>query len=221
MMKSALALRWTVEALAGVKGGATFWTFTFPFRQYDEKVVAKLWANFCTALQRRFGCIGVRVFERHDSQAWHIHAVIRGRLPVKVVRSMGRRYGFGRVNVKRVKRAFLGIYLGKYLTKENRVGASKGARLWSSFGKRSLWVVAGRVRVKDVQTDSPAKRAYYILKGLRPAEIPRVLVGTCRRLWMMCRHVVHTSKEECFEWCDAHRLGGLWPVVWELTQGVA
>ncbi|MFZ4696013.1 MAG: rolling circle replication-associated protein [Verrucomicrobiia bacterium] len=219
MMKARLAVQWTVEALASCKGGATFWTFTFPSPRFSEKECAALWVRLRKALLRRFACIGIRVFERHESGAWHVHAVIRGKLPVVVVRAICIRYGFGRVNVKRVKRGLLGTYLAKYMTKANRKGLN-GVRLWATFWKRSLWEDVRRVRCKDIEADSRAKRCYRILKQLQPTEIPRVLFRKCRLLCGRCAPVVHGSREECYAWCVEQGLRRYWVAVWVLTQGI-
>jgi len=69
------------------------------------------------------------------------------------------RYGFGRIDVRRVTDAARTIsYLCKYLSKR-REQCLKRARLWSAFGKIE------RTRVRDVLVDTPKVRLLRRIMG--------------------------------------------------------
>ena len=72
---------------------------------------------------------------------------------------MCERYGFGRIDVRRVTDAAQAIsYVCKYLSKR-RERCLKGARLWSAFGKIE------RTRVRDVLVDTPKVRLLRRIMG--------------------------------------------------------
>src|SRR5207244_12710251 len=103
-------------------------------------------------LKRKVRLRGVRVLELHEEHGCHFHVITNERFRIEEILALGKRYGFGRTNVKRVTDAAQAIsYLCKYLSKP-RVRCLKRARLWSAFGKIE------RTRVKDVLTDTPMIR---------------------------------------------------------------
>lgn len=119
----------------------------------------RLWNQFLTLLKRKLQFRGVRVLELHDEHGCHFHVVTNQRFPIREILALGERYGFGRINVRRVTDAARAIsYLCKYLSKP-RVRCLKRARLWSAFGKIE------RTRVKDVLLDTEKGRLLRRIMG--------------------------------------------------------
>src|SRR5436305_14570645 len=119
----------------------------------------RLWNQFLTLLKRNLGFGGVRVLELHDEHRCHFHVITNQRFRIEEILMLGRRYGFGRTNVKRVTDAAQAVSdLCKYLSKP-RVRCLKRARLWSAFGKIE------RTRVRDVLLDTPKVRLLRRIMG--------------------------------------------------------
>jgi hypothetical protein len=92
------------------------------------------------------------VLELHEEHGCHFHVITNQRFPIRKILSMCERYGFERIDVRRITDAAQAIsYLCKYLSKR-RERCLKGARLWSAFGKIE------RTRVRDVLVDTPKVR---------------------------------------------------------------
>lgn len=96
---------------------------------------------------------GVRVVEVHpNGHGLHFHWVMRGYLPIKVVRDCTTRAGFGRIHVDpdpvSPKAA---SYLAKYLTKGERIF---GVRAWACIGNYD------GVKTRDVEFDSDTARVF-------------------------------------------------------------
>jgi hypothetical protein len=150
-MKSRFAFEFTVRKMLRRNGKLYFWTFTLR-EVHSQKDAMRLWNQFLTLLKRKLGFRGVRVLELHEDHGCHFHVITNQRFPIKRILELSGRYGFGRLNVKRVSDSTKAIrYLCKYLAKR-RPGCLKRARLWSAFGKIE------RTRVKDVLTDTPMTR---------------------------------------------------------------
>lgn len=64
---------------------------------------------------------------------WHYHCVTPERWKVDEVREAAERYGFGRINVKRLP-ANRAHYVAKYLGKQNRGNLPPGQRRWACVG---------------------------------------------------------------------------------------
>src|SRR6266513_2841905 len=95
----------------------------------------QLWNEFLTLLKRKMQFRGVRVLELHEEHGCHFHVITNKRFRIEEILALGKRYGFGRTNVRRVTDAAQAVsYLCKYLSKP-RVRCLKRARLWSGFGK--------------------------------------------------------------------------------------
>lgn len=119
----------------------------------------ELWNEFLTLLKRKLQFRGVRVLELHEEHGCHFHVIVNRRFRIQTILSLGKRYGFGRIDVRRVKDAEQAInYLCKYLSKP-RVRCLKRARLWSAFGKIE------RTRVRDVLVDTPKVRLLRRIMG--------------------------------------------------------
>ncbi len=69
---------------------------------------------------------------------------------------MSAKAGWGRIHVNRIP-AEKALYMGKYLSKEDRAPCLKGWRLWAAFGP---WE---STKVKDVQFESEFGK---IIRGL-------------------------------------------------------
>jgi len=153
-----------------------FWTFTLR-EVHSLREAMKLWNQFLTLLKRKVQFRGVRVLELHEEHGCHFHVITNQRFPIRKILALGKRYGFGRLQVQAVSDATKAVrYLCKYLSKA-RPGCLKRARLWSAFGKIE------RTRVKDILTDTPLSRILRRVMGKRSVQdelngIESPIVGT-------------------------------------------
>lgn len=113
-----------------------FWTFTFVDVSPDWWYPAA-WNAFSKDLQNWFGfqVVGLRVLEIHPaeySHGLHYHALLNKRVSVHVVRHIGKKYGFGRIEVEQADRGSV-YYLSKYLAK-NTGRLAPGMRRWGTIG---------------------------------------------------------------------------------------
>jgi hypothetical protein len=135
-----------------------FWTFTFREVHSLKKAMGR-WNQFLTLLKRKLGFRGVRVLELHEEHGCHFHVITNHRFPIRKILVLSERYGFGRLDVRRVTDAAPAVsYLCKYLSK-TRVRCLKRARLWSAFGKIE------RTRVRDVLVDTQKVRLLRRIMG--------------------------------------------------------
>src|SRR5439155_6668901 len=150
-MKSRSAFEFTVRKMLRQNRKLYFWTFTL--REVHSLTEAmRLWNQFLTLVKRKVQFRGVRVLELHEEHGCHFHVITNKRFQIEEILALGKRYGFGRTNVKRVRDAAQTVsYLCKYLSKP-RVACLKRARLWSAFGKIE------RTRVRDVVVDTEKGR---------------------------------------------------------------
>jgi hypothetical protein len=156
MTKRTFAFETSFEKLAASSKRMYFWTFTTP-DEVSLEVLSKRWAAFRQQFARTTSICGLRVFERHQGgHGWHVHFVIPQYVDVGLMRPMAEKYGFGRINAKRVrssKKSTLQHYLGKYLTKDYkgvRDENIKGARLWAAWGY-------DHCKIRDVICDNPLR----------------------------------------------------------------
>jgi len=157
-MKSRAAFEFTVRKMLRQNPKLYFWTFTFQ-EVHSLKSAMELWNQFLTLLKRKFGFRGVRVLELHEEHGCHFHVITNRRFPIRRVLLMCERYGFGRIDVRRITDAAQAIsYVCKYLSKR-RERCLKGARLWSAFGKIE------RTRLRDVLVDTPKVRLLRRIMG--------------------------------------------------------
>ena len=118
MSKSKAAFEFSAQKLGKEK--LYFWTFTFA-EVLDIKATRKRWNHLLTLLRRRYPKLcGLRAFELHEEHGLHVHLVTNAWIDVNEARAMAKKAGWGRIHVKRIP-AEKASYLGKYLTKENRV----------------------------------------------------------------------------------------------------
>jgi len=157
-MKSRSAFEFTVRKMLRQNAKLYFWTFTLR-EVHSLKGAMQLWNQFLTLLKRNVGFRGVRVLELHEEHGCHFHVITNRRFPIRKILSMCERYGFGRIDVRRITDAAQAIsYVCKYLSK-HRERCLKGARLWSAFGKIE------RTRVRDVIVDTPKVRLLRRIMG--------------------------------------------------------
>jgi hypothetical protein len=157
-MKSRSAFEFTVRKMLRQNRKLYFWTFTLR-EVHSLKTAMQLWNQFLTLLKRNLGFRGVRVLELHEDHGSHFHVITNRRFPIRKILSMCERYGFGRIDVRRITDAAQAIsYVCKYLSKR-RERCLKGVRLWSAFGKIE------RTRVRDVLLDTPQVRLLRRIMG--------------------------------------------------------
>ena len=157
-MKSRSAFEFTVRKMLRQNRKLYFWTFTL--REVHSLTEAmQLWNAFLTLLKRKLQFRGVRVLELHEKHGCHFHVITNERFRIEEILPLGKRYGFGRTNVKRVTDAPQAVsYLCKYLSKP-RARCLVRARLWSAFGKIE------RTRVRDVVLDTEKIRLLRRIMG--------------------------------------------------------
>src|SRR5205823_12412044 len=100
-MKSRFAFEFTVRKMLRQTGRLYFWTFTFR-EVHSLRAAMRLWNQFLTLLKRKLQFRGVRVLELHEEHGCHFHVVTNERFPIRQILALGERYGFGRINVRRV-----------------------------------------------------------------------------------------------------------------------
>jgi len=134
-------------------GRGYLWTFTFaeclPVLELRSR-----WNHLLTLLRRALpNWCGVRVYEEHPGKyeglthGLHVHVITNRFFDVTVILGLARSSGWGRINVKRIKKG-AERYVAKYLGKRRPAGY-KGWRLWASFGGGFR-----RTRVADIVVDS-------------------------------------------------------------------
>lgn len=96
---------------------------------------------------------GVKVVEEHPGgHGLHFHWAIKGRIPIHRLLSLGRKCGFGRINVHPDPcTEKVASYLAKYLTKNEKI---HGLKVWSCLGSYS------GVRCQDLEFLSPSKLVF-------------------------------------------------------------
>ena len=162
-MKSRSAFEFTVRKMLRLNRKLYFWTFTLR-EVHSLKTAMGLWNQFLTLLKRKLQFRGVRVLELHEEHGCHFHVITNGRFRIEEILPLGKRYGFGRTNVKRVTDAAKAVsYLCKYLSKP-RARCLRRARLWSAFGKIE------RTRVRDVVLDTEKSRLLRRIMGKRSVQ---------------------------------------------------
>ena len=157
-MKSRSAFEFTVWKMLRQNRKLYFWTFTL--REVHSLTEAmQFWNEFLTLLKRKVQFRGVRVLELHEEHGCHFHVITNERFRIEEILPLGKRYGFGRTNVKRVTDAVQAVsYLCKYLSKP-RARCLRRARLWSAFGKIE------RARVRDVVLEAAKIRLLRRIMG--------------------------------------------------------
>jgi len=131
--KSVEAFKLTVTRFFAKHKRIYLWTFTFAdVVSLDES--SRRWALLRDELVRRFGLEFIRVLERHQSDhGVHWHALIPRWFPVRVMRRVAKRCGFGRIHcLQQVPSAR--FYLAKHFAKTKRGSLLSGRRLWATCG---------------------------------------------------------------------------------------
>ncbi len=127
------------------------WTYTFP-DDVAPVEAARRWRLF-VRWHVETGRKCVRVLEAGSLKGrWHYHCVTPNRWDVNEVRAAAERYGFGRINVKRIP-ADRARYVAKYLNKGSRGKLDKGQRRWACVGFEGVPV--NRVRYSSKTTHLP------------------------------------------------------------------
>lgn len=128
-----------------------FWTFTL-VETIPDWCYSSVWDRLSRDLQNVYGgtLAGLKVIELHAEHGIHWHCLLNRRVWVGQVRRIGRRYGVGRVHVKRADQGAI-AYLTKYLSKE-----------WKQehrmFARCARWGTVGRfrgVKIRNVEMSSP------------------------------------------------------------------
>lgn len=154
MTKTEFAFTCTAGSLFDESDDVYFWTFTL-VKGMPDWFYGNTWNHFLRAIEDHIdgNVSGVRVIEPHKQHGLHFHALVNRRLSVRFIRRIGKRFGFGRIHVKKADSGAVG-YLSKYLTKqfakEHKLHA--GIRRWSAFG------ATRKSRVRDIEVDSPVTR---------------------------------------------------------------
>lgn len=181
-------------------GKATFFTFTTP-DEVDFKEISGRWRSFRTWFLQYLRRNGekpdyVMNFERHpgylqkvvkkdtfdefvirsdgNSHGWHIHGVISCRLPMFpwFLKRLGR-FGFGRVDVRRVNSQGVADYLTKHALKAYRGISRKEKERTGVQRLRLVCASRGLPALSDYRADSPhLEKARYIM-ALQVAEVKR------------------------------------------------
>jgi len=148
--KSQAAFILSCERLFDCYPKCYFWTFTFVDCMPDWWY-PKHWSRFVRDLSDLYGgCLfGMKVLEPHTEHGLHYHAILNRRVSVHLVRRIGKRYGIGRVQVKRADMGSA-YYLAKYLSKGGAI--HKGMHRWNTVGG-----FVG-VKCKNIEIDSPYHR---------------------------------------------------------------
>lgn len=138
-----------------------FWTFTFT-EVWHDFVYSRQWGRFWRDFTNHsnFFIGGLKVTELHKEHGIHFHCILNKRLPVDEIRRIGRKYGIGRVHVRKAKPSDAS-YLAKYLSKDFNGGLSKYIRRWKCVGS-----FVG-VRNKDVVIESDFTRAFHAVSQSR------------------------------------------------------
>ena len=154
-----------------------FWTFTFR-KVLDTKTAFAMWVRFARRLHQwgknkdtgENTIVGLRVAEMHPGgHGVHFHALINRYVNVNIVRRIASKYGFGRINVRRVRKGSgkigsLARYMTKYLSKQDRPPCLKGKRMWQAFGEWS------QTKCKDVVIDTEFCAAFKARRKFVEAE---------------------------------------------------
>jgi len=176
--KSVEAFKQSVYALFRKHKKLYMWSLTFPdVPSLDE--AARRWKNLRDELVKRFGIEGARVIEKHlTGHGLHYHALIPRWFPVRVLRRIAKRGGFGRIHLVE-KLTSAAYYLSKHFSKTRRSPDLRGVRLWAAFGpmdKRTEArpaLLGGGVRVRRSRSWHVRVRDLHV--ETREAEIFRTL----------------------------------------------
>jgi hypothetical protein len=155
--KTITAFRWTAEELFATSPRVYFWTST-TIETLPAWYVPRMWDKFNRELQKRIGKFkGLRVFQWHVNHGLHIHWLCNVRIPVALVRRIGKPYGFGHVDV-RVADRNAPKYMTRYLAKDV-LKMPNGGRAWGRIGG-----IPFGTRVRDIEERS--ERSDYIKRRL-------------------------------------------------------
>lgn len=129
-----------------IRGWVYLWTFTLPEDQTFTRL-SESWSDLLNQRARDFPSLrGFRVFESSPTGLWHCHMLTLERIDVEPLRSYAQRFGFGRVNVKRIPGSKCS-YVCKYLWKSRLRCGVKGAKISAAVGVRAC-------AEKDIDTRS-------------------------------------------------------------------
>lgn len=134
-MNKTLAAYWLTCREIFQSPNVYFWTFTFIAKQ-PVWIATRSWVDAQRALFQ-LGCRfrGVKVAEMHRAHGLHFHLLIDRRLPVALIRRVFSRYGFGRIEVEKVRnKEAAARYLVKYLRPGQEPLPVRGMRRWSRIG---------------------------------------------------------------------------------------
>jgi len=133
-----------------IKGWAYLWTFTLPGAASLQNCLTT-WKAWSAHRARDIPYFrGVRCFEPGTlSGRWHVHVVGVERFCVMTIRQHAKKYGWGRVNVRRIPATKAG-YIAKYVTKSRRACKGGGVKLMGLVGFGKLkGISASDILVQD------------------------------------------------------------------------
>jgi len=162
------------------------WTLTFREVQADWRA-QRAFHEFIKKFMLLEGRLirGLRVAELHKEHGIHYHMLVNVRMNIHIVRRLAKPFGFGRIGVKRCD-AGTGMYLAKYLTKQDRI---PNIKRWGSIGGQFT------VKTKDVEIDSLFHRNRKEFLG--PGRQSIQAIGACWRKTMIEGH--HSEwRDFCF-----------------------
>lgn len=170
LTRSGIACWWSIINLirdSNAKGIPCYmWTLTFKEVYPDSwcgnmhaRLVEKLGKAMRDHTRKTVGFGGVRVTEVHpNGHGIHFHWIIRGRLPLSLVRKCATEAGFGHVFIARDERKrFRAVdegaagYVAKYLTKGDKLA---GTRAWACIGDYE------GTKTIDIEFDSQSNRVF-------------------------------------------------------------
>jgi len=121
-----------------LRGFLYLWTFTLPDQTATLSGLATAWKKLMHHRARDFPSFrGVRVFEPSPTERWHVHCLTVTRLDVNVLRQYSQKFGFGRINVKRIP-ADKAAYVTKYILKSHHFCGTEGRRMFAPFGFKGI-----------------------------------------------------------------------------------
>jgi len=177
---------------------AYFWYFTIPEAIPDWEVSFR-WMRFIGEIQNIYRheivtLNGFRVIERQANGRLHYHAIVNKRIEISHARRIGKRYGIGRMAVKKVwspKGAT--AYLREYLSKDPVKGIGCRIKRWGTIGFAPWSVKQVDVCIENDHTRFCAR----VRKEFSPDKpLPNWLVLDIYKSW----HAGYREREDFICW---------------------
>lgn len=155
-----MAFRWTTESLFENNEEMYLWTFTWA-EPHASDYYMKCWERLQKEFRRNWPLLkGLRVAEMHpgswrtfgESHGLHIHALLNERVPIKRLKKLSDKCGFGRIHVRKCDIG-AGYYLAKYLTKKPEVPLPKGMNAFGTIGFSTGSDMLTKIKDVRIETD--------------------------------------------------------------------